>query len=439
MKWLIPRSLVSRVAVLMALALLAIQVISISLYLRDQANAATTVFAEFNAERIVHLVETLDSLTRSQRDSLLPAVNSPTLITRLTESGPELDAIPGSGELDLLLAKGLDRPLAITDVPRGDSSLTPDPFESQRKRAYWIRLQDGQWVHFISPSQLPSLGWIVHMSALLGLVSLLLIAFVAWAVHRLTQPIRSFAAAAEKLGAETDAPDIELESQELEQAGLAFNNMARRLQRYVSDRTHMLAAISHDLRTSLTRLRLRTQFIDDPEQASKAEQDIEEMEAMLESTLAFARDDAANEALSPVDIATMVHTLCDDLADQGHEVSFKGPTSLEWTCRPVSLGRAISNLLNNAIRYGNAAEVELSESGDDIEFRICDRGPGIPEADLEHVFEPFIRLDTARSKSSGGSGLGLAIARSAIHSHGGNLSLSNRPQGGLQVLVQLPR
>jgi len=440
MRWLWPGGLVARVAIVMAIALLVVQSVSISFYLRDQARAATTLFTEFNAERIASLVATLESLTRSQRTDLLPAINSPTLAVMLSESGPSSESGDKAATLTLLLEAGLDRPVVLADARDTDLLALPDPFASQRKLAHWVRLQDGQWVRFVSPSSLPSLGWVMHMSAILGLVSLLLIAFVAWAVHRLTRPIRTFAAAAEKLGTDTEAPHIDVPgSRELEQAGKAFNTMARRLQRYVNDRTEMLAAISHDLRTCITRLQLRIQFIEDEEQARKAQLDIEQMEAMLAATLAFARDDAAAEPLSRVDLASMLQTLCDDLTDQGYVASYQGPISLDWDCRPLALERALNNLANNAVGHGDRAELSMSESGDGIEIRIRDRGKGVREEDLDRVFEPFVRLDPARNQASGGSGLGLSIARSAVHSLGGRRIFRNHPEGGLEASIHLPR
>jgi signal transduction histidine kinase len=228
----------------------------------------------------------------------------------------------------------------------------------------------------------------------------------------------------------------------LRNATRAFNTMQHRLQRYVEDRTRMLAAISHDLRTSLTRLRLRIEFIDDEQQHTKAEQDLADMEAMLAATLTFARDDAAEEEPQKVDLAKLLHTLCDDLVDMGKTVEYHGPESLPCQCRPVALQRAISNVLNNAINYGSSANVTLQSLDNGQEIVIKDNGPGIPDNMMEKVFEPFIRLDKARTRSTdanmGGSGLGLSITRSVMRSHGGDVNLSNHPDGGLLVRLFLP-
>ena len=182
----------------------------------------------------------------------------------------------------------------------------------------------------------------MHLGAQIILTSLAVILFAGWAARQLTRPIRTFAAAAERLGRDVNAPPIEERgSRELRRATRVFNTMQDNLQRYVAGRTRMLAAISHDLRTSLTRLRLRAAFIDDAEQQRKAEQDIEDTDAMLSATLAFARDDAADEPRVKVDLAAMVHSLCDDMGDSGRPISYEGPESLNYQCRAVSLRRAV--------------------------------------------------------------------------------------------------
>jgi signal transduction histidine kinase len=227
-------------------------------------------------------------------------------------------------------------------------------------------------------------------------------------------------------------------SRELRRAASAFNRMQARLRRFVDDRTMMLAAISHDLRTVLTRLRLRAEFIDDGEQQGKAIADIDEMQAMLDETLNFARDDAREEALVAVDLTALLQNLCDAVTDSGQSLNFEGPAHLPVQCRPVALRRALRNLLDNAIRYGGQAEVSLSQSNGDAVVEIADKGPGIPVAMREKVFQPFFRLETSRSRETGGTGLGLSSARAILRRHGGDITLHDRPPGGLLVRATLP-
>jgi signal transduction histidine kinase len=443
MKLLWPEGLAGRVAVLLALSLLAVQVISIPYYLNEQARTATEVFEQSTAERIASVTRLFDGLENDRRRSLLPVVNGPTLMVELFFQKPGQSA--GVGRIDERLARGLSeklrRPVYIESLAgvAEDAALLSGLFSSRELMAVWIALEDGTWLRFITASSLPSLGWVLHLSAQLVLVSLGIIAFAIWAARQITRPIRTFATAADRLGRDVNAPPIpEQGSRELRRATRAFNTMQANLQRYVEDRTRMLAAISHDLRTSLTRLRLRTGFIADEEQQSKAERDVEDMDAMLSATLAFARDDADREQRVRVDLASLLHSLCDDLGDSGHPIRYQGPASLPYSCRPVSLRRALVNLLTNAASYGEDARASLDASGQEVVIQVIDSGPGIPEAELQRVLEPFVRLDSARSRATGGTGLGLPIARSVIHAHGGTLTLCNRAPRGLQVTVQLP-
>jgi signal transduction histidine kinase len=261
-----------------------------------------------------------------------------------------------------------------------------------------------------------------------------------WAAHHVARPLRRFAAAAERLGLDVYGPPLpEHGSRELRQATRAMNRMQARIRRLVDDRTQMLAAISHDLRTALTRLRLRAEYIDDAEQQKKALADLDDMRAMLDATLAFARDDARAEPRSRVDLASLLQSLCDDHADAGHVAHYGGPARAALDARPVALRRAFANLLDNAVRYGGEAEVTLSDRADGLAVEIADRGPGIAPELREKVFEPFFRIEASRSRDTGGSGLGLAVARSIVRGHGGEITLGDRAGGGLVVRVELPR
>ncbi len=226
---------------------------------------------------------------------------------------------------------------------------------------------------------------------------------------------------------------------EIREAADAFNQMQRRIRRFVEDRTRMLAAVSHDLRTMLTRFRLRAEYIDDDEQRAKALADLAEMQAMLDATLSFARDDASAEPRTSVDLSSLLQTLCDDLADAGQPVAYDGPHRVTLACRPAALGRALANLIDNAVKYGGEAEVGMSDGADEVVIRIADRGPGIADSDREKVFAPFFRIEESRSRETGGTGLGLALARNIVRGHGGDITLEDREGGGLVAHVALPR
>jgi len=303
-----------------------------------------------------------------------------------------------------------------------------------------VRLDDGSWLNVLAPLDPGVSLWRPRFVAplLLGLVLVTLAALIA--VRKATLPFAVFAAAAERLGVDVGAPPLEVTGpREVRRAAHAFNVMQDRIVRFVQDRTQMLAAISHDLKTPITRLRLRAEFIEDDEQRAKMLADLAEMEQMIASTLAFARDDAASEPRQRLDLATMVQGMLEDMEDMEIACSYTGPDSLVIAARPVALKRAIANLLDNAVKYGGRAGVGLTSGGGEIHLTIDDDGPGIPPESVDRVFAPFFRLESSRSRDTGGTGLGLAVARAAIRAHGGDITLVNRPEGGLRATLILPQ
>jgi signal transduction histidine kinase len=273
----------------------------------------------------------------------------------------------------------------------------------------------------------------------LAAVSVFIMGVALWGVSRATGPISVFASAAERLGVDVNAEPLkEGGTPEVRRATRAFNTMQTRVKRYIQDRTQMLAAISHDLRTPITRLRLRAEFVDDDEQRDKMMNDLNEMEAMIAETLVFARDDAANEPASHIDVAAVVANLCGELRFSGREVVYTGPDSSEFLTRPLAFKRAITNLVDNALKYGKTAHVTLAPTASELRIYVDDTGAGIPLHEMDRVFQPFVRLESSRSRETGGAGLGLTIARNAIRSMGGDVELANRPEGGLRVTVILP-
>jgi signal transduction histidine kinase len=213
--------------------------------------------------------------------------------------------------------------------------------------------------------------------------------------------------------------------------------MQERLERFVQDRTRMLAAISHDLRTPLTSLRLRAEFVADPDVEETMLKTIGEIQTMTEAALAFVREEATAEATRAVDLSALVESLCDDLAELGHNVTFIDGAAINYRCRPDALRRAIRNLVENAIRYGERARVRVSLTADSIDIIVEDDGPGIPDEAMEQVFAPFYRLEDSRNPETGGVGLGLSIARAIARHHGGDVVLSNRARG-LHATISLP-
>jgi signal transduction histidine kinase len=302
-----------------------------------------------------------------------------------------------------------------------------------------VKLNDGSWLNALTPFERSDGFWRPRFLLPLALALVLVMAAALMAVARATRPFGSFAAAAERLGVDVGAPPMEETGpREVRRAAQAFNIMQGRIKRFVQDRTQMLAAISHDLKTPITRLRLRAEFVDDDEQRAKMLADLDDMEAMICATLAFARDDTASEHRVKLDLATLVQGMVEDWDDLGAKTSYDGPDHLVTQARPNALKRALGNLVDNAIKYGGGAHVALAASESELRITIDDTGPGIPDGDFERVFAPFVRLEASRSRDTGGTGLGLAVARAAIRAHGGDILLANRPEGGLRVTVVLP-
>jgi signal transduction histidine kinase len=258
-------------------------------------------------------------------------------------------------------------------------------------------------------------------------------------IRRITKPMAQLAEAADRLGRGEEVEALaENGPSEVKRTTRAFNQMRERLQRFVQDRTRMLAAISHDLRTPITTLRLRAEMLDDEEDRSRILATLDEMEAMAEATLAFAREEAAREDTRAVDIAALVSSICDDLADLGQDVHWEDADKLPCRCRPMAYKRAVRNIIENAIRYGRTARVRLDRTPTAATIIVDDDGPGIAPDRIEDVFSPFVRLEESRSKDTGGVGLGLAIARSIIRGHGGDIELANRDGGGLRASIRIP-
>jgi signal transduction histidine kinase len=303
-----------------------------------------------------------------------------------------------------------------------------------------MQLEGGDWLNLESRLRPPDFGWKAPALTWLGLMGLTLSVVVIFMVRRITRPMAALASAAERAGrGEAIQPLPEVGPLDVRQTTTAFNRMHGRLQRFVKDRTQMLAAMSHDLRTPITTLRLRAEFIEDEEIKAKILKTLEEMQRMTEATLAFVREEAAVEPTRMVDMTALVESVASDLADLGRDVHFEEAVRLDYACRPTGLKRAVRNLLENAVRYGERAEVAVVDSVNELRIIVDDSGPGVPEDQIERLFQPFVRLDESRSVEGGGIGLGLAIARSIIRNHGGDITLANREAGGLRATISLPK
>ena len=301
-----------------------------------------------------------------------------------------------------------------------------------------VRRPDGRWTVL---QRKPSFGlsdWQRRLAIWFALSGLAM-APVAWVfARRLTKPIQVFADAAERLGRDPGAPPLEVKGPaEIGVAARAFNEMQERLRRYVEDRTAMVGAIAHDLRTPLTRLRFRIEALPE-DQRRKYASDLDQMEEMITATLAFVRDATRPGERTPLELSSLVESLCDEMAETGAATEVEPGEKVILEGDPLALRRLIANLLENAVKFGGRARARVFADAGNAVVEIDDDGPGIPPADTEKVFEPFYRREPSRSRQTGGIGLGLAVVRSIARGHGGDVSLVNRPGGGLTARVQLP-
>ncbi len=301
-----------------------------------------------------------------------------------------------------------------------------------------IRLLDGNWLNFQTNRFKAPPPWAGNALQLLALLLILVILSGLFIARRMALPMARLANAANRFGLGQDqSPIPEKGPREVRNTIHAFNLMQERLHKHITDRSQMLAAVSHDLRTPITTLRLRAEYIEDPEMRERTLATLAEMEAILSATLGFARDEAVDEKARSTDLAALLQSLVDDHADLGGDADYEGPDRLIFSCRPVALKRALNNLIDNALKYGETARVRLAEDSAGVEILVDDEGPGIPEGELVNVFTPFFRLEESRNRETGGTGLGLSVARTIVHAHGGCISLTNRPDGGLRAAIRL--
>lgn len=301
-----------------------------------------------------------------------------------------------------------------------------------------VPLSNGQVLNAAFYKTIRPSVWRTHVPLSLTLTAVLVALAGVLTVRRIASPLRRLTRAADTLGrGEPVAPLVISGPEDIRRTTSAFNSMQERLHRFVEDRTRMLAAIGHDLRTPLTTLRLRAELVDDPELQERMLDTIDEMQAMTESTLSLARQETSAEQTRTIDLTALVESVCDDLAELGQPVRFSQRERLNYRCRPDGLRRVIRNLIENAVRYAGGADVSLVDDGATVRILVEDNGPGIPVNSIEDVFAPFFRLERSRSRETGGIGLGLSIARAIARQHGGDVVLSPR-EPGLQAAIVLP-
>ncbi|MDP5293653.1 ATP-binding protein [Oceanimonas sp. CHS3-5] len=441
-------SLTGQIILVALCALVLVQLVSLQIYRLEREEALGLVNSRFTLQRLMAVTRLLHQSPPELQREILRASRSETLLLSLSRDAPEAgernrlferivrNRLGYAPELDIRISAetGNGQTLPLSPERRHPHDRRPDI------RLYGgIELGNGYWLRFTSLVDAETPGWSLKAMLSLVLLAALLTGLMIWLLQRTTQPLKRLARRAERLGRGDKAEPLpETGPSEIRDTLSAFNRMQERLDRFVTDRTRMLAAISHDLRTPLTSLQLRCEFLPEGEDKHKLQQGLKRMEQMLNATLTFARDDGQEEPMRDLDLSSLVQSLCDDLQDAGHQVSLEEREPILFRGRSQALRRALQNLLENGIKYGERVEVRLLDEPGHIRILIRDFGPGIADDQLEEVFKPFTRLDSARNLEDGSIGLGLAIARTLIHQHGGELHLTNHPGGGLQATVLLP-
>jgi signal transduction histidine kinase len=322
-------------------------------------------------------------------------------------------------------------------IARNFHFLLPDPFVVVAQ----VGLDDGTMAMFLAQVPQEPLGRLKRLVPYLLVWVLIFFALAAVAVRLITRSLDRLARAADRIAADPDGPPVpETGPTEVRRVIRAFNRMQAQVRDYVLERTRLLGAVSHDLRTPLTRLRLRAEMLPDPQLRAKFVRDLGEMEAMAASALDFTRTLGAEARRQPVDVGALIDSLSADWRETGGKVTVEGAPRVALNAHPEALRRCLNNLIENALRYGERAHVQVEDDDEALRIAVGDEGPGIPEAQLERVFEPFFRLEPSRNRASGGAGLGLSIARNIARWHGGEVRLRNRATGaGLVAELWLPR
>jgi len=400
-------------------------------------------------ERAEQLIMATEVVPASARLAYLAIANRPGV--RLEEMTGALAHMPAPSEFAAALARRLGpayrldsiaaRPSAC-DVPRTQSSMfgpTQAPWRGICESVD-VRLRDGEMLRLsVLPPRSSKIASKTDFRTIIALF-LVSIAALAYAVARMsTRPLKLLAQAAKDLGHDINHPPLELSgASEIRQASAAFNAMQARIRQYIFQRTQMLAAITHDLQTPLTRLRLRLEKVADQELRERLVGDLSAMQAMVREGLDLARSMDTTETMQALDVDALLETVCADASDAGQQVVLDGRVTMALMGRPMDLRRCLVNLIDNAVKYGQQAQVTVERLAGAACIRIRDAGPGIALGEQARVFEPFYRVESSRSRESGGTGLGLTIARNIAEQHGGRIALANHPDGGLEVTLVLP-
>jgi len=439
MRRFVPDTLAGRTIIILVIGLGLFHLWSIWIYQSGTENLLGTTRERELADRLLSIARALDALPPDEREHTAHALSAADLDAHWSPLSLAGERRAEGEQIDRLRQRLLRlAPDVAEDHLR--FGFADDAAGHRHLLLASLQLKDASWVTFslnafqpASHSEHDILGSLTAMAVGILIVSILL-------VRSITAPLRTLAGAAHRIGTDVSAYEVpETGPREIRQVAKAFNDMQARIRRLINDRTQTLAAVSHDLKTPLTRLRLRGEFVADSALRKAIDTDLDEMERMIDQALAFLRGDATGEESKPVDIGSILKTICDQAADGGHDVVLSGDPHAAVTCKPLAIKRALTNLIDNAVKYGKRARVSLADRPHELLVTIEDDGPGIPQIERERVFDPFYRIEGSRSRETGGTGLGLTLARTVVRAHGGDITLDSRDGAGLRVVVALPK
>lgn len=463
---LLPRSLFWRLILVLVLGLILAQIIGSMILLRDRADVLQYSLGRHLVDRVTTVVRLVDESRPEDRARIIQAFDSAEFHVSISDQPiPKAENAVSPPSLATLLRRKLPENtkiiVSILPTHAGREYRKPGRYQrlmdrpphnddNDRSPRFWrtryvgfqaqVRLQNGKWLIFHRPVpqyiQSRHRNLIAYLTILV--ISIMLLSFIA--VRYVTKPLKLLANAADDLGRDIQSPPLDEKGPaEVRRAAHAFNTMQRRLRRYIEDRGEILTAVSHDLKTPITRLRLRTEMMADEKVQEKFNHDLDDMEQMVNATLDFMRGTESSEKPVPVDIMAMLEALRDDMADLGSKVELEPAELKPYRGRPLLLKRCLTNLIENAVRYGSEANIRVEQGEEQLQIIIADKGPGISEVERERIFKPFVRGESSRSRDTGGNGLGLSIARNIARAHGGELTLRNGGGGvGLEAVVTLP-
>lgn len=471
---LIPRTLFGRTVLIFSLGIIVAQLLALALTLFDRERAERRALQSQVAVQLSAIIQAMDAVDEPARQKIIQAMQSRFLKLEVLDTPkiiePQTDSIHANNiELQKsaeLLAASMKESLGenrnmMVNVSEIDSAhleklkrrqaqsgktkpLSQKKIEKHLRKINGFQIQiqllDGKWLSLTraQPNNLLRLPYALLTSLITVLLAVIALSLIA--VRAITKPLDELAEGVEKFGLDIQQKPLNINGPyEIQKVTQSFNTMADRLRRFIQERSQALTAISHDLKTPITRLRLRTELLTDAALKKKFTDDLIDMEQMVQSTLGYIRGTDDSEASQPIDMNALLESIQQDIEQLGYPVILESTPLQAYAGKPLALKRCLTNVIENAVRYGKKAHISFEESLETLTIRIEDEGPGIPESEYENVFMPFYRLDPARQRHAGGSGLGLSIARNIARAHGGDVTLGSGENGGLKVTITLSK